>query len=152
MPGNVPTAAQDAQQRGFFPGLSCFSVTADPSGTYNCFSLTVSVTDRFLGGDEVDGYGNRNGIVEVSDFDAFYKFAGYSPSPNCSIEDGKHKIALFGFKDDASGKLSHGHAARQEGPVFESKEGSGKQVIHALKALEGPTYGLLVKCYERPLP
>jgi len=164
MAGSEPTSAQDNLQRMFFPKLkfSCYSVTAQPtapswagSGTYNCIALTVGVTGRWVW-PEVDGYGNRDGVVTVTDFDAFYAAGGYTVAANCSREAGKEKIALYG-ETDTSGTVIPLHAARQAavpvgGFLFESKEGAFKQIVHDLDDLEGGSYGAIIKCYQRAVP
>jgi hypothetical protein len=119
--------------------------------------LTVGVTYRWVWW-EVDAYGDRDGIVTVPDFDAFYTAGGYTVAANCLREAGKEKIALYG-ETDASGTVRPKHAARQVALsiaggafLFESKEGRNKQIIHNLGDLEGGSYGSVIKCYERTVP
>lgn len=161
MAGIEPTAEQEKIQQNF-PRLSCYSVTAPEtapswagSGTYNCIALTVGVSNRWVWR-EVDAYGVRDGIVTVTDFDAFYAADGYTVAANCSRQAGKEKIALYGITD-ASGAVKPKHAAKQAaipvgGFLFESKEGAHKQFVHDLDDLEGGPYGAVIKCYERAVP
>jgi hypothetical protein len=152
MSGTDPSAAEDSIQRSHFPRLTCYTVTAPPNPAYNCIACSVGVTNRWIW-QEVDGYGNRDGVVTVSDFDAYFSYGGYTPTTNCSVQLGKEKIVLFG-QTDASGTVVPTHAARQasvpiSGFLFESKEGRFKQILHDLSDLEGGAYGAVVKCYER---
>jgi hypothetical protein len=147
--------------------LSCYSVTLhydDPTApNYNCVASAVGVTDRFIAM-EVDGYGNRDGKLQVSDFDAFFGYGGYSTSANCDVnQSGIEKIALFGKHVGTPPQISgEFHVARQvtdpsvdqtTGPWFESKEGGFKKIIHHLMELDGADeIGPLIKCYQKAVP
>jgi hypothetical protein len=156
--GKPPTPAQDSFQRRRFPKLTCYSVTGDPTPrrsdpqSYNCIAFTVGLRNIWTW-DVVDSiFGNKNGLVEVADFDRFYSRYGYNTSASCAHEAGKQKVALYGY-----GGIEPTHAALQKdvkapGEWWESKEGESKRIIHKLRDLEGVNYGQVIKCYERARP
>jgi hypothetical protein len=90
----------------------------------------------------VDDAGNKDGIVEISDFDEFYKKRQLEPvrqslPPNA-------QVALF-----ADG-LRPTHAARKTGVAcggWESKMGGGARIAHFLNQLEGGEYGNIDRYY-----
>jgi hypothetical protein len=159
-PAADPTFLQDAKQRYLlFENLTdCYGVTAQPTDTYNCIAWSAGDTTRWVWFEVDSFYGDANGVVEVADFDSFYKSSGYGPSPSCALEAGKEKVALFG-KRTTDPRYPDGweptHAARQAaasipgGDWWESKEGKYKQIIHRLNDLAGRDYGEVIKCYER---
>jgi hypothetical protein len=149
LPGSAPTAAQTATQTAWFPKLQCFTVLSPEDKSYNCISWSVG-SDKTWTWDTVDSvYGDDDGTVEVSDFDAFYKAFAYAPAANCSFEAGKHKVALF-----VKSSIPQ-HAARQaigQPGWWESKEGQAKKSVHKLEELEGGEYGDVIKCYVKAQP
>lgn len=173
IPGDAPYSDEKSVQHGLHPNLSCYSVTLHrdpllcdfglgqcPAGRYNCIASAVGVTDRFIFY-EVDGYGNRDGKLQISDFDAYFAYGGYVTSADCGVkQSGIEKIALFGEQVGTPAEFTANlHVARQvtdpsvdqtTGPWFESKEGDYKKMIHHLDELSG--WGPLIKCYERTIP
>lgn len=149
LPGDDPTPLQTAQQTNAFPGLHCFNVLAPADKNYNCISWSVGNDTKWTWKEVDSVYGDKDGIVEVSDFDAFYLHFGFTPAADCSFEIGKHKVALFGTPDGPT------HAARQAIGLsgwWESEEGREKKSLHQLNELEGGAYGNVIKCYERRQP
>ena len=157
LPGTPPTAEQDAEQRAAFPKLTCFSVLAQEDKSYNCIGWSAG--DKSWVWKEVDSvYGDNDKKVEVEDFDKYYAAGGYVPSASCAQEDGKTKVVLYGKPLPGSGEYQPTHAAKQaadfsskDGDWWESKEGKEKMSLHKLEELEGANYGVVIKCYERPL-
>ena len=133
--------------------LGCYSITGDRDSSYNCIASTIGVDYAWIWSD-VDLYGDKDGIVEVDDFDAFYAGGGYYESDSCAGAGGVYKIALYGNRQ-ADGSWEPTHAARQVeqaigGPWWETKEGHGKKIIHKLDDITN-YYGEVIKCYERPI-
>lgn len=69
-----------------FPNLvHCeWSVTAEPSGLYNCIAFTVNVFNESFSPWEIDmNEGNKNGVFETYDMDEFFrKRLGLYPTAN----------------------------------------------------------------------
>lgn len=168
LPGEAPHMLEKFRQDHMNAHLSCYSGllhSDDPSSpNYNCVASAIGVKDRLIDL-EVDGYGNRDGKLQVSDFDAFFSMVGYTTSADCTINQsgGVEKIALFGKQVDNPPQITDEfHVARQAtdpgvdqttGPWFESKEGGSKQIIHHLRELDGADdIGPLIKCYQRAVP
>jgi hypothetical protein len=142
-------------QSMIFPNLKCFGVLAERDDSYNCIASTTGHNVPIWW--EVDEYyGNNDGVVSVEDFDNFYHYGGYYVSDDCQVEDGKHKIALYG-EEQSDGTFEPTHAASQsefQGPGgnwWESKEGKQKKALHKLEDIGGKSgegYGEVIKCYE----
>ena len=150
VPANfVPTQQQDKDQREAFPKLQCYSMREKPTPNYNCIASAVGINNKWVW-NEVDGHGNNNGRVEVTDFDSYFASFGFTQSPNCNFTQGRDKIALYGHPLGPGG-FKPTHAARQvPGGLFESKEGKSKKIRHGAGDLGGGgSYGELIKCYEK---
>ena len=88
-------------------------------------------------------YGNKNGVFETSDMDAFYlKTKGWTPTATNS-------------SDSSAMYYSNYHAAKSHscgcmGPktVFESKLGSSVKIEHIHDQLNGSTYGSPNRFYK----
>lgn len=117
-PADEPTLAQDLMQRYvLFENLSdCYGVTDQPTDTYNCIAWSAGDDSKWIWWEVDSPFGNEDGYVQVSDFDSFYEFGGYTPSASCAQEDGKEKVALYG-KPTTDPNYPDGwqptHAARQ---------------------------------------
>ena len=154
--GFAPTALQAFRQKIAFPNLSCYSMQEQPNEQYSYVAFAVGVTDRLIDY-EVDGYTNKDGKLSVSDFDTYFTYGGYKVSADCSIQQDKEKIALFGEQTGTPPILTDKfHVAKQavgvdqtSCPWFESKEGGSKRIIHRLQDLDGGEYDNLIKCYEK---
>jgi hypothetical protein len=143
--GSTPTAAQSSALAPHFPNLKagdwCVTAPADPG--YNCIAWSVGDTSQWIWND-VDTFGNKNGTVEIADFDAFYAAkAGLKPvlgsAPNA-------RVVLY-----ATGTTPT-HAARKSsaacGFAFESKLGPQFRIVHDANQLAGgPTYGDIARFY-----
>ena len=145
IPGaRAPTAAESATMPGDFPRLTSgnWCVTAPATSTYNCYAWSVGINSRWIDTEVDSVHGNRNGTLEFSDFDAFYRTFGLKPILAC---DPSAQVALY-----AKGSAPQ-HAARRHtascGYSFESKLGKDYRIVHDVYELEGPLYGTLARFY-----
>lgn len=122
---------------------------ATPRGTtpyYNCIAWSIGVTDRWVWWEVDDPFGDKDGVVEVSDFDAFYAAHGYTVTQDV----GQAEILLY---VDATVPK---HAARRRSCacgggqwiMFESKCGEGSRIEHRRDHLNGGVYGDHVRYYR----
>ncbi len=148
--GRDPTDTERASMRIAHPGLTKgnWCVAADATAAYNCIAWTIGVTDRWIWS-EVDSAGDKNGILSISDFDAFYRTKGLRAVENQTPAN--PEVALY-----ADGTTPT-HAARKSdkscpgvGMMFESKLGQAVRIVHPVSQLEGGFYGDVVKYYVRP--
>lgn len=76
-----------------------------------------------------------------------YAFHGWSRAADCRPERGKRKIALY-CKD---GEPTHG-AKQLHDDQWTSKLGGLVRIVHVgTRAVEGPVYGKVCRCYEKSL-
>jgi len=131
-----------------------WSILGGPTQAYNCLANSVGERTKWIGyigppewGDEfVDDYGNDNGIIEDSDFDAFYVAKGYERTMN--VEEAV--IVLYGDP------MRHYHAARKrdcgcgEGRwiVMDAKLGKEERIEHVFGEESGGTYGNPCRYYK----
>jgi hypothetical protein len=102
-------------------------VTDEPSGTYNCISWTVGVTN----------YWHWPGS-SLANFDSFYSQFGLTRKT-------KGYVAAWGFD---SNNMTHGCiSGPTHGPCWESKCGSLARIQHCLNELNGPSYGHVIAYY-----
>jgi hypothetical protein len=138
-----------------FPSLvRCeWSITAPPSGVYNCIAWSVGETDVWYnklyhnppGDVGIDKeYGDDDGVFELSDMDAFYlDKKGWTPSAQGPTD--AQAIYYSGF-----------HAARKRTCacgggrwlMFESKCGEADRIEHVWEQLNGGAYGDPVRLYK----
>ena len=152
IPGaTTPTAANKAKLRPHFPRLvdDDWCVIGPATDTYNCIAWSVGDTSQWIW-NQVDGYGDNDGTVSISDFDAFYQAAeGLIPSDHPSSNT---RVALFAKGTDPTHAARMNPASASCGAVpFTSKLGKYLRVSHDLYQLEGgPTYGDVVRYYDVP--
>jgi hypothetical protein len=132
--GNPPSPTQKSNFLNWFPNLRNWQITASATGTYNCISWSVGVTNQWL------WPGNT-----VAAFDAFYASYGWTPSATGKREYQKRKVALWA---DASG-CTHGSRETYDCDWHESKCGSAERVMHDKFQMQGGTYGNIIKYYEK---
>jgi hypothetical protein len=111
---------------------------------YNCFGW--GLCSRFYG---VESQNPDDSVADqLAWFDGLYTRHGWKRSANCDPEKGKRKVALY-----CGGNGAPTHAAKQRGgDLWESKIGHNVRIIHSgTKALEGPKYGRVCRCYEKSL-
>lgn len=106
-------------------------VTGEPTGSYNCISWTVGVTNVW----------HWPGSL-LSDFDNFY-------SQFNLIRKTKGSVAAWGH---ASNNMTHGCiSGPTHGPCWESKCGSLAKIEHCLNELNGPVYGHVITYYGKKI-
>jgi hypothetical protein len=145
-PSRAATSSEDSFLRSKFPNLTTgdYCVTGPTTPTYNCFAWSIGDTSRWLQSDVDSLYGNNNGNLEFSDFDAMYDaVAGLKPvTDSCPVDP---EVALFG----KGGKPTH--AARKSSHAcggFESKLGRNVRIAHWVRDLEGGSvYGDINRFY-----
>lgn len=142
-----PAVPSEAGVSGAFPGLvSGDWCVIDPSTpTYNCYAWSISNTTQWIDTQVDSQYGNNDGKLSFSDFDAFYEQTqGLYPQ---TVPDSNTFVALF-----AKGSAPQ-HAALVAGTEscgsvpFTSKLGQGPLIAHDLYQLEGSTYGKAARYY-----
>jgi hypothetical protein len=132
-----------------FPGLrsSPYELTSPADEAYNCLAWAAQVTNlRWW--PSPDGYWPRSAPREptVEGACAAYATQGYTTTTTERLEKGWEKVAVF---VGADGRLTH--AARQlDDGTWTSKLGESVDLSHALRALEGETYGRVALVLGRP--
>lgn len=114
-----------------------WSKLAEESFSYNCAAWSVGITNQWLWENLDDLYGDRDGRLEVSDFDAFYWAKGYAPTPNLD----EAAIVLY-FKDGFPNHAARKQTTTGAAPawrMFSSKMGDWERVEHVLEQLNGTT-------------
>ncbi len=148
--GTSPTPTERKTVEGNFPNIKRWSVTGQSTTRYNCIEWSLCKENEWVW-KQVDQFGDKDGTVEVSDFDEFYKRNGFTPcgttSSECKPECKKRKVALF-CKD---GKPKHAAKETQD-DWWESKLGRSIKIIHRLPQLEGGAYGNVCRCYCKDDP
>jgi len=144
MGATTPSGGLDTFLRSQFPRLvtTDYCVTGPATGTYNCIAWSIGNTSSWIWND-VDNYGNQNGTVEISDFDAFYDRGGLKPVTDSTPTDAQ--VALYAVGTTPK------HAARKTGAAcgaWESKLGTNVRIAHLPNQLEGGTvYGDINRYY-----
>lgn len=160
--GTQPTPAQRVGFEADFPSIiHCeWSVTANADPVYNCIAWTVDETnvwynDVYSRLPEVVGidqtYGNANGVLEVSDMDAFYsakKGYGHTASgPADALV--MYYSGFHGAKRKSCACMQVPVSVFPQGKyMFESKCGRGEQIEHVHDHLNGSTYGTPIRFYK----
>jgi predicted lipoprotein with Yx(FWY)xxD motif len=132
--GVMPSAAKKEQFLGYFPYLRNWHITAPATGTYNCISWSVGITDQWLWPGS-----------SVAAFDAFYASYGWSSSSNGNREHQKRKIALWA----ENSSCTHGSRETYDCNWHESKCGSLDRIMHDRFQMQGGSYGKIIKYYEK---
>jgi hypothetical protein len=142
---SAPPASLHTFLSGVFPNLKSgdYCVTAPATSTYNCIAWSIGNTSQWIW-DEVDSvYGDQNGAVEISDFDAFYANEGLKPVVGSTPAN--PQVALYAVGSNPT------HAARRTDTGacgFESKLGQNARIAHEVGQLEGGTvYGNINRYY-----
>ena len=134
--GRAPSVYEIKQTVSWFPNLyenKWWRVTGEACGTYNCIAWSVGVTNKWL-------WPGDNQTI----FDKFYLSYGYVPL-GVGEDPSRAEVAYWETRGGAS---THG-CRRVAGDVWESKLGSSLRILHALKDLEGSTYGYVAKYYRK---
>ena len=153
--GRQPTPQERSVAQGKYPNLvHCeWSITGEATSTYNCIAWSVGVTNEWFWW-EVDDAGDMDGVIEESDFDAFYADYGYVPT------DDINQAVILLYRDPAHAAPDNPdgitHAARRAGcncgagrwTMFESKRGRNVRIEHRRDQLSGGYYGDYFKGYE----
>ena len=143
----TPSSGVHAFLSRAFPHLAAddYCITGGQTASYNCYAWSIGVTSRWVE-DEVDtSYGDNDGNLEYSDFDAMYATMGLRPVTNATPTN--PVVALYG----KGGKPTH--AALNTGAQcgkFESKLGEYYRISHWMRDLEGGSvYGDINRFYVR---
>lgn len=131
------TAAEKVSFAMDFPRLDVNRmniVTAESTGTYNCFSWSVGITTRW------------NNVRTVREADRFYAEWGFT-----RVRPDRGQIALMGANFL---NIKHGfRKVRGVLPRWSSKCGRNVRISHKLKELESSSYGRVLAHYgPRRLP
>ena len=135
--GSPPTNEQKTRFVSSFPNLKTWSVTGPMTNQYNCIAWSVGITDQWL------WPGNT-----VQDFDAFYRYYGWSVSNSCEREYKKRKVALYADNSDPD-DCTHGSRETHDCGWHESKCGGWERIMHVKTEMEGGYYGDIIRCYEK---
>lgn len=140
-----PTPGQVSALRDLgLPNLredNCAVLEWGDNGSYNCFAWTIGVNTQEIRESDI----NPQGTPSLADWDRFYASHGLGEAVRGKVEEAT--VVLFG-----TGELPE-HGARRSirtlnGQVaFESKLGRKHLVLHTLEALEGGTYGSVIRSY-----
>lgn len=151
MPGEGSRAALIEH---YFPGIADWGyvVTSDITCEYNCIAWAAGDDTRqwWPSPDDGSAYWPSEAprALTLDAFATAYATLGYVACEGDDHEVGFEKIALFA---DASGEPTH--AARQlDETGWTSKVGRLQDIRHPLRALEGESYGRVVRVMKRPLP
>lgn len=157
--GSQPSSTVRNYIESVFPFIvHCeWSVTASATPNYNCIAWTLGNTGSWIW-TSVDGaFGNNNGTLEESDWDAFYDASGYEP---CSFAEAQ--IALFKtgyevYDEYLYNPQGYTHAARkmtnsagtESWIMYESKLGQNVRIEHIHNALNASSaYGSHYRYYK----
>ena len=149
--GRKPTEEERRYLERPFPDLKyCnYHVTAPKDCKYNCIEWSLCNDDEWVWDQVDENFGDNDGVVEISDFDAYYKSKGFTvcgkSSGECQPECKIRKVALFAD----GGKPTHAAKEVADGGWWESKIGKNIRIIHRLGQLEGEhsVYGNVSRCY-----
>ena len=140
-----PDNATEGVLKQAFPNLKKgdYCVTAPATPKYNCFAWSVGVTSAWMDKSVDTDHGNKNGVLEFSDFDSMYAKAGLKPV--IGKTPSKAEVVLYG----KNGKPTH--AARKTGTKcgdWESKLGMNVRISHYPQQIAGgPVYGDIDRYY-----
>jgi hypothetical protein len=135
-----------------FPGLrgAPYRVTSPRDRTYNCIAWAAADTRKWWWPDpegEKFWPAGLDRVETLAVIEAAFASLGYAACAGEELEDGFEKVASFA---DAAGVPLH--AARQlPNGLWTSKLGEIDDIEHPLRALEGATYGSVVRVLRRPL-
>ncbi|GBC99531.1 hypothetical protein HRbin17_02056 [bacterium HR17] len=160
--GNQPRTDNGQRQRfeNAFPNLvRCeWSITGEATPTYNCFAWSIGVTNQWIDWEVDSVWGDNDGTLESTDFDAFYQHFGYVRTTNIADAD----ILLYRDPSQVSTINPEGitHAARRRlcncglgrWIMFESKCGGWERIEHRRDQLSGGDYGTPFRYYKRRNP
>jgi hypothetical protein len=125
-----------------------YCILSPPDATYNCIACLIIKTRQWIWNQVDSVYGDREGTVSISDFDAFYQ-APQSLTPTDSPNTNT-LVALFakGTTPTHAAVTSPGAPACGTFP-FSSKLGREWVISHDLYQLQGGSvYGNIVRSYE----
>lgn len=126
--------------RNKFPHLE-YEVIDRFSRVYNCIAYSIGVTNRWVW-DEVDM--DEDGTASFTEFIAFYKKHGYTPSTNENVAT----VAIYGF-NRLGGRIEVKHAARKRDGWWYSKMGSGSLLRHKeMDVFRESSYGEPLMMFE----
>lgn len=128
-----------------------YVVTSEITVDYNCIAWAAGDDTRLWWPSPEEGSAfwppGAPRVLSLDAFAAAYATLGYVACEDEEHEVGFEKIALFA---DASGEPTH--AARQLGAAgWTSKVGRLHDIRHPLRALEGASYGRVVRIMKRPI-
>ena len=152
--GKLPTSYELNYIQTYFPNLkeNEWKKTGNETGifgptAYNCYAWSLCRDDIGWIEQIIDALGNNNNILDMSDFDNFYRNRGYvicgDCISDCTPEKNMRKIALF-----CKNKIPQ-HASKEaaDDNWWESKLGGNIRIMHRLEQLEGEMYGRVCRCY-----
>lgn len=137
---------------GWFPRLKAegYSITSDPTATYNCIAWALGRTDAWWEPSENPRYywpHNASQDDRVSSLVEVFQLTGFQECTDALLEEGYEKVAIYGEDDTFL------HAARQQPDgKWTSKLGAYEDIEHpTLEALAGSEYGSVVRVLRRSL-
>jgi hypothetical protein len=136
-----------------FPKLQFadWRITSAADDSYNCIAWAANATDRWWWPDDAGIAFRPSGVqcaVTLPAFREAFETIGFAMCGDELLIPGIEKIAVFA-KDDGIPT----HAARQLADgTWTSKLGRMQDIEHALRDLEGPTYGSVAFIMSRATP
>ena len=135
---------------------------ASENDNYNCIAWSVGLVKENILPNEIDEkFGDKNGILDQSDVDAFYEAKGFVRVFSVDEADVIYYPAGDGWnyiknKDDSPNGEGY-HAARRmecdcganKWHMFESKIGKGPKIEHVWNQLDGGLFGSATVFYKR---
>ncbi len=148
--GRRATAAEHSSLSGHFPRLASdnYCIIGPKTPTYNCIAWSVSDVSQWIWNQVDNPYGDADGTVTISDFDAFY-WAKQRLVPT-DYPNSNSLVALFATSSGPTHAALTSTGAPNCGAIpFTSKLGRSFLISHDLNELEGgSTYGNVVRYYE----
>lgn len=125
-----------------------YCIIGPRSATYNCIAWSVSDATQWIWNQVDNPYGNADGTVTISDFDAFY-WAKHRLVPT-DYPNSNSVVALFANSSGPTHAALTSTGQPSCGTVpFTSKLGRSFLISHDLYELEGgTTYGDVVRYYQ----
>jgi len=159
--GRQPTPAERTAMGNDYPNIThCeWSTTGEPTDDYNCIAWSVGITNEWIWLEVDTDFGDNDGILEVSDFDAFYDDEGYQTCAEAEAVIMPYKNPAKAVPKNPDG-ITHGARKRDCGSnncgagrwnMFESKLGDTERIEHRKAQLNGAAgagYGAPFRYYK----
>ena len=154
--GRQPTPSERSTFQGWFPHpVHCeWSITAEATRAYNCIAWSVGNTEEWIWWQVDEDYGDNDGVIEISDFDAFYDAKGYQIASG--LTDATIMLYQSATAESPDNPDGITHAAKKRAcscgagkwTIYESKCGPAARIEHVYNELNDHNYGAPFRYYK----